>query len=147
MFRKSLFTYLVIEAPSENETDPIVDILEGHDRRASDSLVASNKVMVHMRLLNDNEDLTNMLNTLPKEFPKDTKIIANRPYPARISTESKQKWKSFYVPALAAYLATVIGIFMINWKNLSGDIVGEALITSIFPAAAAIFLKIYEEYK
>jgi len=124
-----------------------VDILEGHDRRVSDSVVAVNKVMVHMKIHNDNEDLASMLNSLEKEFPEGVKITPNPPYPAYINTESKQRLRSFVIPALSGYIATVIGVFMINLKVLTWEVPLEAFVASIFPAAAAIFLKIYEEYR
>lgn len=147
MFRKSLFTYLVIIARTKEDTDSITDILEGHNRRASESAIASNKVMVHMKIQNDKEDLANMLNSLEQEFPEGVRIIANPPYSAYVNTESKQRLKSFVIPALSGYIATVIGVFMINLKVLKWDVPLEAFVASIFPAAAAIFLKIYEEYR
>jgi hypothetical protein len=147
MFSKSLFTYLVIEGNSVDEAEYIVDILDSHDRRYSDSFISSKTVMVHMKITDDKEDLTKMLNSLKQQFPNDVKIIANPPYYARITTESKKKLKSFFIPALAGYIATILGIVMINWQTLSMLIIIEGLIASLFPAAAAIFLKIYEEYK
>lgn len=147
MFRKALFTYLTIRANSSADAEYVTDILEGHNRRASESSISSDTVMVHMRLINDGQDLTEMLNSLEQQFPAGVSITANPPYIARMSTESKQKLKSFIVPAFGGYFATIIGIVMINWQSLTWNLVPEALITSLFPAAAAIFLKIYEEYK
>jgi hypothetical protein len=146
VFPKNLFTYLVIEARTKEEAELVLDIMDSNDRRSSDCFISSKTVMVHMKINDDKEDLANMLNTLERQLPKGVKITANPPYYARLTSETKRKIKSLLIPALAGYIATIIGIVMINWQNLSIMILGEGLIASIFPAAAAFFLKIYEEH-
>ena len=146
MFPKKLFTYLVIEAHTTEEAEYIYDIMDSNDRRSSDSFISSKTVMVHMRINDDKEDLANMLNTLEQQLPEGVKITVNPPYYARLTSETKRKIKSILVPALAGYIATIIAIVMINLYNFSIMVLVQGLIASIFPAAAAFFLKIYEEH-
>jgi hypothetical protein len=119
-------------------------MLERNDRRASEAVISGTNVMVHMRITGD--DLSEMLKSLEKQFPEGTKITTNPPYSAWMSSETKRKYKAFIAPALAGYVATVIGVFMLNYNNLSTRVLLEAFLSSVFPAAAAIALKIFEKY-
>lgn len=147
MLEKRPFTYLVIKASGSVEAEQIVEILSANDRRASEPSIFGYTVMVHMRVENDTEDLRNMLNVLQKQFPEGTNMTASQTYVGRMSSESKQKYKRLIVPALAGYIATVIGVFIVNWNAVSARVLAEALLGSLFPAGMALALKIYEEYR
>lgn len=109
------------------------------------------RAFIDKLLSDDNRVLSSLrrilINVLQDTFPDGVKITANQPYLAWISTENKQKLKWFVVPAAAGYIATVIGVLMLNWETISTDIVTEAFLASLFPAGAAFALKIYEQYK
>jgi hypothetical protein len=143
---KPSFSYFVIHAKSRGDAEQVVEMLSRNDRCASNPEISEDTVMVHMRVKNDAEDLLQVVKALKEQFPENTEIIPNPTYHGILSSETKRKYKEFITPALAGYIATVIGVFMLNWNNaLSPRVLVEAFIGSIFPAAAAIFLKIYEK--
>jgi hypothetical protein len=48
-----------------------------------------------------------------------------------MSSETERKYKAFVTPALAGYVATVIGVYMIIWNNLSTRVWLEAVTIAI----------------